>query len=145
MIESRSWIDFMWHMPPDATPVEHSARLQPSINLHAPVTAFMFSCSGTQCTTYPREMKARVSPVQWSEPHSILPPIRIRTRAAGFRIISGDHYTTTAHSVNTPWEIQSCRLQFPLKIYTMYISLQNCFFPANGGTTCFNAPVWQSC
>ena len=30
---------------------EHRARLQPSINLHAPVTAFMFSCSGTQCTT----------------------------------------------------------------------------------------------
>ena len=26
---------------------EHSSRLQPSINLHAPVTAFMFSCFGT--------------------------------------------------------------------------------------------------
>ena len=24
---------------------EHSSRLQPSINLHAPVTAFLFSCS----------------------------------------------------------------------------------------------------
>ena len=34
-----------------ATACEHSARLQPSINLHAPVTAFMFSCCGTQCTT----------------------------------------------------------------------------------------------
>ena len=52
-------------MPDDTTePVaEHSARLQPSINLHAPVTAFMFSCSGTQCTIYPEGMKARVSPV----------------------------------------------------------------------------------
>ena len=30
---------------------EHSFfRLQPSVNLHALVTAFMFSCSGTQCT-----------------------------------------------------------------------------------------------
>ena len=40
-------------MPADTTEsvAEHSARLQPSINLHAPVTAFMFSCSGTQCTT----------------------------------------------------------------------------------------------
>ena len=40
-------------MPDDATEgvAEHSSRLQPSINLHAPVTAFMFSCSGTQCTT----------------------------------------------------------------------------------------------
>ena len=36
-------------MPTDTTEAvaEHSARLQPSINLHAPVTAFMFSCSGT--------------------------------------------------------------------------------------------------
>ena len=47
-----------WHMPDDtAEPVaEHYvARLQPSINLgHAPVTAFLFSCSGTQCTTFPK-------------------------------------------------------------------------------------------
>ena len=37
-------------MPADTTEfvAEHSARLQPSINLHVPVTAFMFSCSGTQ-------------------------------------------------------------------------------------------------
>ena len=55
------------------TVAEHSARLQPSINLHAPVTAFMFSCSGTQCTT-PEGMKARVSPVQWSKPYSIFVP-----------------------------------------------------------------------
>ena len=36
-------------MPDDATEgvAEHSSRLQPSINLHAPVTALMFSCSGT--------------------------------------------------------------------------------------------------
>ena len=44
-------------MPDDATErftegvAEYSSRLQPSINLHAPVTAFMFSCSGTKCTT----------------------------------------------------------------------------------------------
>ena len=36
-------------MPDDTTEgvTEHSSRLQPSINSHAPVTAFMFSCSGT--------------------------------------------------------------------------------------------------
>ena len=36
-------------MPDDTTEgvAEHSSRLQPSINLHAPVTAFVFSCSGT--------------------------------------------------------------------------------------------------
>ena len=34
-------------MPDDATEyvAEHSSRLLPSINLHTPVTAFMFSCS----------------------------------------------------------------------------------------------------
>ena len=45
-------------------------------------------------------MKARVSPVQGSKPHSIFnwPPIRIRTRGAGFKTISGDHYTTAHNS-----------------------------------------------
>ena len=33
------------------TVVEPSTRLQPSIKLHAPVRAFMFSCFGTQCLT----------------------------------------------------------------------------------------------
>ena len=44
---------FLWHMPADTTEgvAEHSTRLQPSINLNAPVTTSMFSCSGTQCTT----------------------------------------------------------------------------------------------
>ena len=59
---------------------------------------------------YPEGMKARVSPVQWSKPYSILAPLRIRTRAAGFRIISGDHYTTTAHL--ELWYI-GCWVQFP--------------------------------
>ena len=63
-IESCNWIDFISvaYMLDDATEgvAEHSARLQPSINLHAPVTAFMFSCSGTHMY-YPGGMKARVS------------------------------------------------------------------------------------
>ena len=44
---------FLWHMPDDATEgvAEHSSRMQSLINLHAPVIAFMFRCSGTQCTT----------------------------------------------------------------------------------------------
>ena len=33
------------------TVVEPSTRLQPSIKLHAPIRAFMFSCFGTQCLT----------------------------------------------------------------------------------------------
>ena len=47
---------FLWHMPEDSTDsvAELSSRQQPSISLHAPVTAFMISCSGTQCTT-PKE------------------------------------------------------------------------------------------
>ena len=41
---------FLWHLPGDVTEfvTEHSSKLQPSINLHAPVTA---TRSGTQCTT----------------------------------------------------------------------------------------------
>ena len=47
---------------------------------------------------YPGGMKARVSPVQWWKANIVYwPPLRIRTRASGFKIISGDHYTTTAH------------------------------------------------
>ena len=40
-------------MPDDATKgvAEHNSRLQPSINLHAPVAAFMFSYSGTSGVT----------------------------------------------------------------------------------------------
>ena len=36
-------------MPDDATDgvAKHNSRLLPSINLQAPVAAFMFSCSGT--------------------------------------------------------------------------------------------------
>ena len=62
-------------MPDDANEgvAEHSSRLQPSINLHAPVIAFLFSCYGTHIY-YPEGMKARVSPVQWSKPNSILAP-----------------------------------------------------------------------
>ena len=43
-------------MPDDATEgvAKHSSRLQPLINSHAPVTAFMFSFSGTECTN-PRD------------------------------------------------------------------------------------------
>ena len=54
---------------------------------------------------YPGGLKAWVGPVQWSEPHSILAPIRVRTRAVGFRIINGDHYTTTAHWVRLKYSI----------------------------------------
>ena len=62
--------------------------------LHAPVTAFVSSCWYPMY--YPEGMKVRVGPMQWSKPNSIL--VRIRTRAAGFKIVSGDHYTTTAHN-----------------------------------------------
>ena len=48
-------------------------------------------CSGTQCTT--PGIKARVSHVQWSKPHSILAPPWIRTQTAGFKVMSGNHYT----------------------------------------------------
>ena len=39
---------FLWHIPNGATETlaEHSSNLQPSINMHAPVEAFICSCSG---------------------------------------------------------------------------------------------------
>ena len=62
-------------MPADSTEtvVEHSARLQPSINLHAPITAFYVQLLWYPMY-YPGGMNSRVSPVQWSKPHSILAP-----------------------------------------------------------------------
>ena len=45
---------------------------------------------------YSGGMKARVSPVQWWQPHSISAPTQ-DSNPSGFRIMSGDHYTTTAH------------------------------------------------
>ena len=45
-------------------------------------------------TYYPGGMKARVSPVQWSKPQYIDPTQD--SNSGGFKIISGDHYTTTA-------------------------------------------------
>ena len=49
-------------MPADTTETvaEHSARLQPSINLHAPVTASMFSCSGIK-EPVPKKGKHRLA------------------------------------------------------------------------------------
>ena len=54
----------------------------------------MFSCSGTQCTTLcsDRSLIVYQTPLRIRTQGG-----RIRTRAAGFRVISGDHYTTTAH------------------------------------------------
>ena len=51
-------------MPDDATEsvAKHCFRLQPSINLYATVTTFMFSCMGPMF--YLGGMKAGVSPVQ---------------------------------------------------------------------------------
>ena len=53
-------------MPDDATEgvAEHSSRLQPSINLHAPVTAFNVQLLWYPMYYYPGGMKTRVSPVQ---------------------------------------------------------------------------------
>ena len=39
---------FLWYLPEEATEsvAKYSSKLQPSINLYVPVTAFMFSCFG---------------------------------------------------------------------------------------------------
>ena len=56
-IKSCSWVNFYFcgvcqMMPLKSEGVAQLSffRLQPSINLHTPVKAFMLSCSGTRCT-----------------------------------------------------------------------------------------------
>ena len=44
------------------TVVEPSTRLKPSIKLHAPIRAFVFSCFGTQCLTRRDEASDSLSP-----------------------------------------------------------------------------------
>ena len=53
---SNKWTLFLWHMPDDATEgvAELSSRLQPSINLYVPVTAFS---TGLVSMYYPKGMK----------------------------------------------------------------------------------------
>ena len=65
-----------------------------------PVTTFMFSCSATNVLPQRDEGlgKPPVVPVQWSKPYSILTSTQDSKRAAGFKIINSDHYTTSAHS-----------------------------------------------
>ena len=63
--ESENWSSTsstLRHMPDDTTEgaVEHSSRLQPSINLHAPVTRRLCSAALVP-NVLPRGMKARVS------------------------------------------------------------------------------------
>ena len=62
-------------MSDDATEgvTEYISRLQPPINLHAPVTTFMFSCSGTDVRPR-RDEGSGKRPVQSIEPHRILAP-----------------------------------------------------------------------
>ena len=68
-------------------------------------------------------MKVRVSPVQWSEPYSILTPLRIQTWAAGFKIISGDHYTTTARE-GPPLTVKAFCIQNTESNSPMFASLR---------------------
>ena len=88
---------FLWHTPADiaelwsntAQGCNHQSTCMPSYSLYVQLLWYPMY--------YPGGMKAQVSPVQWSKPHSILAPLRIGTRATGFKIIKGDYYFTTAH------------------------------------------------
>ena len=65
----------------------HQSTCMPSYSFHVQLLWYPMY--------YPGGMKARVSPVQWSEPHSILAPFQDSN--PGGRIQNHDHYTTTAH------------------------------------------------
>ena len=74
-------------MPADTTETvaEHSARLQPSINLHAPVTAFMFSCSGTDVLPWRNEGSGKpcavIEALEYIGPHSGFEPGRLDSKS----------------------------------------------------------------
>ena len=94
---------FLWHIPDDATEsvTKHSTKLQPTINLHAPVTIFVFSISGPEVLPQMDEGSGKPSAVVPSaaiEPYSILAPTQVRTQTqvAGFEIRSSNHFATTA-------------------------------------------------
>ena len=104
--------------PNTAQGCNHQSTCMPQLH-----TVSMFSCSGTQCTT-PGGMKARVSPVQWSKPYSILAPTQdsnqggqIRTRVARFKIISGDHYTLPLHTDSEIYESKQTSIHFRLNLW----------------------------
>ena len=89
---------FLWHMSEGV--VEHSflgcshqSTCMPSYSLYVQLLWYPMHYSGGR--------KAGVSPVQWSEPHSILTPTQDSNPGGRFRIMSSDHYTTTAQWLMT--------------------------------------------
>ena len=67
----RNWVDLVVSvayilMMPLKDMAEHCSKLQPSINLHAPVTAFMFGCSGDDVLPPRREQSSGYKPCEWS-------------------------------------------------------------------------------
>ena len=72
--------------------------MQPSVNLHAQLQPL---CSAAPVpSVLPRRDEGSGMPCAVIEALVYWPPLRIRTRAAGFKIVSGDHYTTTAHPLH---------------------------------------------
>ena len=86
-----SWL-FLWHIPEGVAKqsfldCNHQSTCMPSNRLYVQLLWYI------QCTT-PEGW--RLGQALCSDRSLIVykPPLRIRTQAAGFRIISGDHYTT---------------------------------------------------
>ena len=95
-------------MPLNVWPHIYSSRLQPSIKLHAPVTTIMLSCcSGTYVLSRRNESLSKPC-AECSDRNLIVywRPLRMRDRAAGFEIISGDHCCNT----NTTQNYNCCQI-----------------------------------
>ena len=63
---------FPWHVPDDATEdvAEHSSRLQPSINLHARVTAAL--CVQRLCSDETNKIKFHTTSVKLTDTSSVI-------------------------------------------------------------------------
>ena len=74
--------------------------LQPSINLHVPVTVFMFSCSGTDLLSK-RDVGSGLPCAADRASYNIGTHTGLEPGTSGSRVQSSNHYTTAAHVVRS--------------------------------------------
>ena len=86
-------------MPDYATEMvaEHSFRLQPSINLHGSVSAFMFSGDSSTGALPRMNENSGIPCAVILKPYSILAHTQDLTPVTGFVVRRSEHYTTTAN------------------------------------------------
>ena len=83
---------------------------------------------------HPKEMKADVSPVQWSKPYSILTPTQDSNPGGRIQNHKRWHYTTTAHKILDNSYMIICRIRDILPIIETLRMHDDKFLPTIGRT-----------